>query len=322
MYYNVKVLAENLFIAEYNLLKTGSDIVLKIGIIPNLGKEDCKEVFSGFCALLEGKAEVFVTDEVFSLPVETLVNNRKLLENLAEEWKVKILEKDRFFEHSDVVVVMGGDGSILRAASDAAKWGKPLLGINLGRVGYLASAEKTALETVAEQLVSGNYTTEEHLLLSTENDGKDILALNDVVISRSEMGRILEFSVYVDEDFVDNYTADGVVIATPTGSTAYSLSAGGPVAYPYMDMLIITPVCAHGLSARPIVVPADKKITLKMGNRYDYKALVSADGQIINTITADREVTVKKASVKVKLIKANNYGFYDILRYKLKGETL
>jgi len=296
--------------------------MLNIGIIPNFGKEECREVFSKFCALLEGKACLFVTDEVFSLPAETVARNRGVLEELANEFKAEIKDTDSFFNLSDVVVVMGGDGSLLRAVPGAAKWGKPLLGINLGRVGYLASAEKNSLEDVAARLISGEYKTEEHLLLSTKNCGEEIFALNDVVVSRSEMGRILEFSVYVDEDFVDSYTADGMVVATPTGSTAYSLSAGGPVAYPYMNMLIITPVCAHGLSARPIVVPADKKITIKMGNRYDYKALVSADGQIIDTITADKCVTVEKAPVKVKLIKANDYGFYDILRYKLKGETL
>ena len=293
--------------------------MMKIGIIPNLGKAECDGVVKNLCALLSGKAEILLTDEVFYLPAEKAEKNRKYLESVAESYGAKVMKLKEFFDIADVVVVTGGDGSLLRAAPGAAMAGKPLLGINLGRVGYLASAEKGSLEKVAEQLLSGDYTINEHLMLSTVCDGKTVLALNDVVISRSEMGRILEFSLYVDDEYVDTYTADGMVIATPTGSTAYSLSAGGPVAYPYMDMLIITPICAHGLSSRPIVVPADKKITVKLGNKYNYRALVSADGHIIKKLTTNGTITVKKSDKKTRLIKTNNCGFYELLRMKLKG---
>ena len=294
--------------------------MLKIGIIPNLGKAECPEVFEKLCGLVGGKAKLMVTDEVFELPGLKAKQNRKCLLDIAERCNAAFEKAESFFEKADIIVVMGGDGSILRAASGAAKAGKPLLGINLGRVGYLASAEKGSLEKVAEKLLSGDYKICEHIMLSTRFEGCETFALNDVVVSRSETGRILEFSLYVDDEFVDKYTADGMVIATPTGSTAYSLSAGGPIAYPYMDMLLITPVCPHGLNSRPIVVPADKKITLRLGDKYDeYKAIVTADGQIIHKVSAGDFITVSKASVKTELIKMNNYGFYDLLRIKLKG---
>ncbi len=293
--------------------------MLTIGIVPNLGKAQCDKVVGNLCALLQGKAEIVLTDEVFYLSQEKAEKNKNTLEDIARTYGARVLRVREFFDTADMVVVTGGDGSLLRATSGAAMSGKPILGINLGRVGYLASAEKGSLEKVAEQLLAGNYTINEHLMLTTQCDGKTLLALNDVVISRSEMGKILEFSIYIDDEYVDTYTADGVVIATPTGSTAYSLSAGGPVAYPYMEMLIITPICAHGLSSRPIVVPADKKITVKLGNKYNYRALVSADGYIIKKLTTNGTITVKKADKKTKLIKTNDYGFYELLRMKLKG---
>ncbi len=293
--------------------------MLKIGIVPNLGKAECCRVVKDLCGLLHGKAEIVLTDEVFYLPVDKAERNRKTLEEIAADYDAKVLGVREFFETADIVAVTGGDGSLLRAAPGAAIAGKPLLGINLGRVGYLASAETSSLEKVAQQLLSGEYTTNEHLMLSTQCDGKRVLALNDIVISRSEMGRILEFSLYVDNELVDTYTADGIVIATPTGSTAYSLSAGGPVAYPYMDMLIITPICAHGLSSRPIVVPADKKITVKLGEKYNYRATVAADGHIIKKLTTNGSITVVKSDKKTRLVKTNNWGFYELLRMKLKG---
>lgn len=293
--------------------------MLKIGIIPNLGKSECGKVVEKLCSLLKDKAELILTDEVFVLFGEKAEKNKKYLEKISRIYNARVMEKDAFFSCADVVVVMGGDGSLLRAAPGAAAAGKPLLGINLGRVGYLASAEKGSLEKVANKLLNGDYTTDEHLMLSTVCNGQRFLALNDIVISRSEMGRILEFSLYVDDEYVDTYTADGLVVATPTGSTAYSLSAGGPVAYPYMDMLIITPICAHGLSSRPIVVPAEKKITLKIGNKYNYRALVAADGHIIKKLTRNGSITVQKSDKKTKLIKIDKCGFYELLRIKLKG---
>lgn len=293
--------------------------MLKIGIIPNLGKAECNNVVKNLCELLVGKAEIVLTDEVFYLPPEKAEKNRKTLEEIASFFDARVLKFREFFDVADIVVVTGGDGSLLRAAPGAAMAGKPLLGINLGRVGYLASAEKSSLEKVAQQLLNGEYTVNEHLMLSTNCDGKNLLALNDIVISRSEMGRIIEFSLYVDDEYVDTYTADGMVVATPTGSTAYSLSAGGPVAYPYMDMLIITPICAHGLSSRPIVVPSDKKITIKLGDKYNYRAIASADGHIFKKLTTNGSITIKKSDKKTKLIKTNNCGFYELLRIKLKG---
>ena len=278
--------------------------MLKIGIIPNMTKADCVPVLEEFCGILSGRAELFVpAGEGFKPPEGT-----------------NVISGEEIFSAADIIVVMGGDGSLLGVSSAAALAGKPLLGINLGRVGYLASAEKENLEPVAEKLITGDYEINEYMMLKAcYGGGEAVLALNDVVASRSEFGRIIEFSVFVDDEYVDTYTADGVVIATPTGSTAYSLSAGGPIAYPTMDMLVITPICPHGLSSRPIVIPADKKITVKLGEKYDYKALITVDGKIVSPMSKNDSFTVSKATVKTRLIKMNNYGFYDILRIKLKG---
>ncbi len=280
--------------------------MLKIGIIPNTTKEDCNAVMHKFCSELSGKAMVYVQEGCSCCPEG-----------------VQPLDEAGFYKQCDIVTVLGGDGSILRIAGKAAEAGKPILGINLGRVGYLASAEKTSLSQVAERLLNGNYKLAEHMMLLAEytadGEKKSITALNDVVVSRSEFGRIMELSVYVDEEYVDTYMADGIVISSPTGSTAYSLSAGGPVAYPTMDMLMITPICSHDLRSRPIVIPSDKKITVTLGHKYEYKAIITVDGQIIHPMKTDESFRVLASPLRAKLIKMDDCGFYDLLRMKLRG---
>ena len=293
----------------------------KIGIVPNIGKKDCYEVLKKFCLILKNKAEVYIATGVLSGHNEP--KRAEKINELAKEIGVTALKCNEFFPVVDIVVVMGGDGTLLCASPKAAKYGKPIIGINMGRVGFLASADKNSLETVAQKLVSGNYKIGEHMMLEASylksGEEQTAVALNDVVLSRSEFGRIIEFSIYIDDEYADTYTADGIVISTPTGSTAYSLSAGGPIAYPTMEMMLITPVCAHDLNSRPIVVSADKEITVKLGNKYEYRASVTVDGKIVNTLGKNDEFKVKKADFKTKLIKTDNKGFYDLLRLKLKG---
>ncbi|MBE7060485.1 MAG: NAD(+)/NADH kinase [Ruminococcaceae bacterium] len=285
--------------------------MLKIGIIPNLSKSECKKAMEEFCGALGGKAEIFLfacadfeKEEKFYAPY------------------ARFLSEEEFFDVCDIITVMGGDGSILQVAPQAAAAGKPILGINLGRVGYLASAERNYIKEAAERLVSGDYEMREHMMLNLSYDGgKNILALNDVVASRSEFGRIIELSVYVDDEYADTYTADGIVISTPTGSTAYSLSAGGPIAYPTMDVLMVTPICSHDLHSRTIVLPSDKKITVKLGTKYEYKALITVDGKIISPLKAEESFSVCASAIRTKLIKMDNYGFYDLLRMKLRENS-
>ncbi len=295
--------------------------MLKLGILPNIGKKDCFEYLKEFCLLMRNKAEIYIATGVLSGHNES-ARAEKII-SLGREIGVNVLKGKAFFEAVDVIVVMGGDGTILCAAPEAARHDVPLLGVNLGRVGYLASADKKSLNKVGEKLLSGDYKIGEHMMLCAEytklGERKTSLALNDVVLSRSEFGRIIEFSVYIDDEYADTYTADGIVISTPTGSTAYSLSAGGPIAYPTMEMMLITPVCAHDLNSRPIVVSADKKITIKLGDKYEYRASVTVDGKIVNTLGKNDNFSISKANVKTRLIKIDGNGFYDLLRLKLKG---
>ena len=280
--------------------------MLKIGIVPNTGKSDWQEIMGQLCSLLEGKAKIYT-----------------FLPDLNIPGKPYCVSEKEFYNIVDLIIVLGGDGSILRIAPSAAKENKPILGINLGRLGYLTTAEKSSLEGTVKRLLKGDYAITDHMMLEVEFNGETgekekVLALNDVVASRSEFGRIIDFSIYVGEEFADTYTADGVVISTPTGSTAYSLSAGGPVAYPDMDIILITPICSHDLHSRPIVLPSDKKITTVLGKNYDYKALITVDGKIVHPLSAGESFTVSRADHRVKLIKMDNIGFYDLLRRKLR----
>ena len=281
--------------------------MLNIGIVPNMTKSDCAAALNAFCCELHEKANLYMLyDTAYGDTLKGISS-------------AQLLQGDTFFKVCDIITVMGGDGSILQIAPQAAKYGKPIFGINLGRVGYLAGAEKSYLKEAANRLISGEYELREHMMLGLSYNGEDnILALNDVVASRSEFGRIIELSVFVDDEYADTYTADGIVISTPTGSTAYSLSAGGPIAYPTMDVIMVTPICSHDLHSRTIVLPSDKKITVKLGNNYEYKALITVDGKILSPLTAGGSFTVSASPVRTKLIKMNNYGFYELLRIKLR----
>ena len=285
--------------------------MLKIGIVPNMTKPESKKALEEFCSALNGRAEIFLIKSSDYEKEETVYAPY-----------TSFLSEEEFFDLCDIITVMGGDGSILQISTQAALKGKPILGINLGRVGYLAGAEKNYIKEAADRLVSGDYEMREHMMLSLSyGGGENILALNDVVASRSEFGRIIELSVYVDDEYADTYTADGIVISTPTGSTAYSLSAGGPIAYPTMDVLMVTPICSHDLHSRTIVLPSDKKITVKLGNKYEYKALITVDGKIISPLKAEESFSVCASTIRTKLIKMDNYGFYDLLRMKLRENS-
>jgi NAD+ kinase len=239
------------------------------------------------------------------------------------------LDEENVIEKSEILICLGGDGTFLKYARKAYNKGIPMLGINLGSLGFLTEVEKTDLSITVECLINGNFEIEERIMLESSiiSDGKIIskdVALNDVVISRGALSRILHIKTYINNDFVDTFPGDGVIVSSPTGSTAYSLSCGGPIVEPDLDLMIVTPICPHILYSRSFITAGDRVVKLVVDENYCHDAMVTIDGQEGIIIRGGDYIEVKKAPCTVKLIRINSRNFFNILRTKIydRGERL
>ena len=215
-------------------------------------------------------------------------------------------ELDKMSSFGDFTFVIGGDGTLLRAAKFYA--GIPVLGINLGRLGFLAQAGVDEINNVVEAVIRGDFSTEKRLMLESDES----FALNDFVIKGCMTSRTSKFYLEINDKFVCDYIADGLIISTPTGSTAYGLSAGGPVLYPTIEALVIVPICPHTLNARPLVVPIGETIKVKTSDKL---LSVAVDG--FDTTECVKEISIKTSEKKAVLAFLNDDGFYSVLRNKL-----
>jgi NAD+ kinase len=223
--------------------------------------------------------------------------------------------------HVDVVTVFGGDGTFLYASRMVAAVGVPIMGVNLGSLGFLTEVTLEGLHSAFEGLIAGTYKVEERALLEVEvlREGRVLaryLALNDAVINKGALARIIEIEVTVNAQLVTLTRADGLIISTPTGSTAYSLSAGGPIVHPTLEAFIITPICPHTLTNRPVVVPdrAVLEVVLRRGSG----VMLTVDGQVGMPIVQQDSLRVRKAAVAVRIVQPAGSTFFKLLREKLK----
>lgn len=220
--------------------------------------------------------------------------------------------------HADLIIVVGGDGSLLHAARLAAELDLPVLGVNRGRLGFLTDINPDNLEEIGD-IIRGNYLSEERFLLNTTlPDGSQQSSLNDVVINPGQAAQMISFEVHINEKFAYTLRADGLITATPTGSTAYALSGGGPILHPTLDAIVLVPLSPHTLSSRPIVVRGDSKITVKIHDHNQVSPELSCDGQSYSRIAPGEEVSIQKYNKKFTLIHHREYDYYDTLRRKLK----
>jgi NAD+ kinase len=221
----------------------------------------------------------------------------------------------------DVILVFGGDGTFLGMARLACKHGTPILGINLGGLGFLTEVTVEELYPMMERIIQGNFEVEERqMLLTTIHRDKDTLGtyevLNDVVINKGAVARIIDLAIYIDDSHVTTYKADGIILSTPTGSTAYSLSAGGPIVHPTIPVTIITPICPHTLTNRPLVVSSDMKVEIKVTTQ-EPDTYLTLDGQIGIRLNTGDVIEVQRTDTSVKLIKSPFMDFFTILKTKL-----
>jgi NAD+ kinase len=221
----------------------------------------------------------------------------------------------------DLLLVLGGDGTLLSMARLVGDLGVPILGVNLGGLGFLTALTVEELFPALEALLRNELEVDERMMLSAgvfrhgERLG-EYVALNDVVITKSAMSRIISLEVSVESQFATGYRADGLIISTPTGSTAYCLSAGGPIVYPTMDAVVLTPICSHTLTNRPIVLPAHHRIEVTLLS--DQDVMLTLDGQVGFALKPADTVEVRQAAARIRLLRFPQTGFFSVLRTKLK----
>lgn len=224
--------------------------------------------------------------------------------------------------HSDLVITVGGDGTLLQTARLLAAQSIPLLGVNLGRLGFLADVSSNDMLTSLDRILAGDYQEEHRLLLCATVDTQPqthppALALNDVVIHKWNIARMIELEIYIDGRFVNDQRADGLIISTPTGSTAYALSGGGPLVHPSLDALVLVPICPHTLSNRPIVVNSDSQIDILVHGEQFENVRVTCDGQLHLPVQKDEPIRVRKDRLTSHLIHPSGHDHFAIMREKL-----
>ena len=241
---------------------------------------------------------------------------------LAQKDEKKNIIPDTVPRELDCAIVIGGDGSLIEVAR-LVKSEIPILGINMGTLGYLTEVEISDLDEAIGKILDGNYQIESRMMLegSFEKADSDI-ALNDIVVSRKGDLRVIHFNIYVDGAFLNSYEADGMIVSTPTGSTAYNLSAGGPIVEPTASMIVLTPICSHALNTSSIVLPAEDEIVIEIGegrNGREEEVFVTFDGADVVELRTVDKVTITKSQHETKLMKLSKVSFLEILRRKMKG---
>ncbi len=224
------------------------------------------------------------------------------------------------WDEIDVVLTLGGDGTLLRGARMAGPRRIPLVGCNLGRLGFLTTGALDELDTIVDRTVRGDYELEERVALDVRlgrGEGS-FYALNDAVVHETGFARLMTMRLYLDGGEVGQYSGDGIVISTATGSTAYSLSAGGPIMHPSMDALLATPICPHTLAVRPLVVPGDSRLTVEVISESEEETVVTVDGQVGSRMECGERVEVKAAEPPLRLVRFAGDDFFNVLRRKLR----
>ncbi|MFN3951387.1 MAG: NAD kinase [Thermaurantimonas sp.] len=228
-------------------------------------------------------------------------------------------EEDLYFKKPQFLISLGGDGTMLEASSLTAGTGIPVLGINLGRLGFLSNVSRTDIDRALTTLLEGRYTVSERSMLSLRHWANplssDFLALNEVTVSRKDSASMITIHTWIDDQFLASYWADGLIVSTPTGSTGYNLSCGGPIVSPGSEIIIITPIAPHNLNVRPVVLPDKSQIRLQIEAREKY-FLVATDSKTQN-IECGQDILIQKAKVTFSLIHLEGYPYYRVLREKL-----
>lgn len=277
----------------------------KAGIIVNKSKDGALSYLKSVVKWLEAYGCIVILDKLSA----EMINRRSYL------------KASEIFSNSDFLIVLGGDGTILSIAADAAFYSVPVLGINLGTLGYLTDADVSDGLASIEKVLKGEYIIEKRMTLTSECSAhgfiKKPLALNEFCVSKGVLSRMITFDVLINDSYINTYRADGMIVSTPTGSTAYNLSAGGPVLKPDGDMIALTPICPHDLFALCSVVSGGDRIKIKILSGGENDIIFSADGRHISRLEHNDFVEIKASEYYVSIIKTKDLSFFDVLRRKM-----
>ncbi len=290
--------------------KAGGKSFATVAVVARREREDVVETVLAVESILHG------------LGVEVLIEDATAGFLADNGHKRQILPRLELAAASDLVVVVGGDGSLLGVAREIAHKRVPVVGVNRGGLGFLAGVSPDQLESQLTAILDGGYGSEDHFLLAARvmREGEEVAistALNDVVVHPGSMAHMMEFAMWVDGRYVYDQRSDGVIVASPTGSTAYSLSAGGPIMHPSLDAIVIVPMFPHTLTSRPLVVRGDANIRIKVLKARKTAARVSWDSQVSQELEVSDEVHISKFSTPLKLLYPTGYDFFESCRSKL-----
>ncbi|MBI5097693.1 MAG: NAD(+)/NADH kinase [Nitrospirae bacterium] len=276
----------------------------KIGIIAKRGEPEAIKAVKDLLRWMKGKNFKFIIES-----------------EVAKALKIKGYSRKEIPSLSDIIIVFGGDGTLLSVARLVGKLGVPILGVNLGGLGFITEISRDDIRKEINKVFSGNCSFEERIMLLADvyRKGRKIVkqnALNDVVLNKSALSRMFEFDISINDQYVSTFRADGLIVSTPTGSTAHSLSAGGPILYPTLESFLMTPICPHALTSRPIVLPDTfvLEATVKSGD----DVYLTLDGQVGFPLKVRDRIKIRKADYKTKFLVLHDRDYFQILRTKLK----
>jgi NAD+ kinase len=284
---------------------------MKFGIVGNL----CKETLPDAVLRLWHAGEKRPLDFVVEEELAKLVNKEfgsKIIP------KKQTAEMDELVFQCDMVIAFGGDGTMLSAARLVGRASVPIVGVNLGKLGFLAEVSVDEIESFVDDILNNQHLIEDRTVvkLTADDEEEPLFGLNDIVIDKSGSSRVLSVEAHVDNDYLVSYTGDGVIVSTPTGTTGYALAAGGPIVVPGSEVLTISPICPHMLTARSVIVPDSSTIKITIRSQSE-KVRVTADGQSERTFTSPVQLQIQKADYTIKLVKRKDRSYYDVLRTKL-----
>lgn len=281
-----------------------------IGIVANITKENVLEVVSSFISKLKkNKLDYLLTKSLSE-------DKDKLKIELFDEFAT---DDKEVYEKADLIISIGGDGTMLATAYNAQFYNKPVLGVNLGKLGFLVEANIDQMDKIINELKEGNYSIEERMVITGEVEGyssEKLYAINDIVIEKGGWSKMIELTIWIDDEYVTTFSADGLIIATPTGSTGYSISVGGPIVSPKTDVITLSPISPHSLTVRPLVLPSFQEILIKADSPYK-EVQISCDGQRVFDYPPPTEIRIRKSERSLKLVHTSLTTYFETLRNKL-----
>lgn len=286
---------------------------MKIALFANTSKKEITKISNS------------IIDWLYDHHITVIISNHLSKALQSKGGKVVVVDRDDLSSESDVILTLGGDGTLLFAARLVGTAQTPLLGVNMGGLGFLTEVSLDSLFNQLSRLITNEYSIDKRMTILCEVESAEVqgkyIALNDFVLQRSTSSRVIDIDLSINNTFFNKYISDGIIISTPTGSTAYSLSAGGPIVIPSLESMIINPICPHALTVRPVVIPSESKLLINI-TKSEKELLLTLDGQENLYCTAPLTIKISKNDFYINLVTFKEYDFFELLRQKLQWRSL